>query len=56
MHMITQALLYAYRMDRTLVLLSKGFDYDPRGWEGMFKPLSDTCRDPNGTRWKGSSE
>lgn len=33
----------AYATERTLILKSKGWIYDKKGWEDVFKPLSDTC-------------
>ena len=33
---------------RTLILQSKGWRYNKKGFEEVFLPLSETCRDPSG--------
>ena len=33
---------------RTLILQSKGWQYNKKGFEEVFLPLSETCSDPSG--------
>ncbi|XP_041472107.1 alpha-(1,6)-fucosyltransferase-like [Lytechinus variegatus] len=52
-HHVSYCMIMAYGTGRTLILQSKGWDYDKEGWEKFFQPLSETCRDPTGvTRGK----
>ena len=39
-HTVVGHLIAALQANRTLVLLSKGWDYAPEGWEYIFLPLS----------------
>ena len=34
--------------ERTLILKSQGWRYNKKGFEEVFLPLSETCRDPSG--------
>ena len=43
--------------ERTLVLKSQGWRYNKKGFEEVFLPLSETCRDPSGathSTWPGT--
>lgn len=54
LHHLTYCLIVAYSTERTMILQSKGWKYAPKGWETLFLPMSETCRDANGTsrdRW-----
>ncbi len=42
-HHVVYCFISAYAMHRMLVLDSTNWRYSSRGWENVFKPLSDTC-------------
>ncbi|KAL8617581.1 hypothetical protein ACOMHN_033127 [Nucella lapillus] len=56
LHHVTYCLIVAYATQRTLVLDSRGWRYASRGWDSVFKPLSDTCTDASGpsVHWAAS--
>ncbi|XP_063364778.1 alpha-(1,6)-fucosyltransferase [Cydia amplana] len=43
LHHIVYCLIFAYATERTLILNSKGWRYNNKGWEYVFHPISDTC-------------
>ena len=48
--------LVAYGTERTMILKSKGWQYNINGYEEIFQPLSDTCRKTMGqniANWTG---
>lgn len=48
--------MVAYGSQRTLILKSKGWRYHKGGWEEVFKPISETCTNPEGessSNWPG---
>ncbi|XP_033734608.1 alpha-(1,6)-fucosyltransferase-like [Pecten maximus] len=48
LHHVTYCMMVAYATQRTLILESRGWRYASSGWESVFLPLSDTCRDKKG--------
>lgn len=48
LHHVTYCLMMAYATERTLILDSKGWRYASGGWETVFLPLSNNCRDTYG--------
>lgn len=38
----------AYATERTLILESKGWNYNKNGWEDLFMPVSETCTTSDG--------
>jgi len=58
-HHAIYCFLVAYGTERTLILNSKGWRYNKKGFEDVFLPLSDTCTDPQGSSrssWPGKSD
>lgn len=56
LHHVAYCMMVAYGSGRTLVLNSRNWRYNRAGWEQVFQPLSDTCRDPGGrsrAAWPG---
>lgn len=43
LHHIVYCLIFAYATERTLILNSRGWRYNNKGWEYVFHPISDTC-------------
>nr|XP_049700311.1 alpha-(1,6)-fucosyltransferase isoform X1 [Helicoverpa armigera] len=43
LHHIVYCLIFAYATERTLILNSKGWRYNNKGWDYVFMPISDTC-------------
>ncbi|CAH0726729.1 unnamed protein product, partial [Brenthis ino] len=43
LHHIVYCLIFAYATERTLILNSKGWRYNNKGWEYVFYPISDSC-------------
>ncbi|XP_022644027.1 alpha-(1,6)-fucosyltransferase-like isoform X1 [Varroa jacobsoni] len=43
LHHATYCLVMSISMKRTLILKSKGWRYNPRGFEDVFQPLSNSC-------------
>lgn len=43
LHHAVYCLIVAYGTQRTLILQSKGWKYNRKGWEQVFKPVSETC-------------
>ncbi|CAG4961605.1 unnamed protein product [Colias eurytheme] len=43
LHHIVYCLIFAYATERTLILNSKGWRYNTKGWEYVFHPISDSC-------------
>ncbi|XP_032517976.2 alpha-(1,6)-fucosyltransferase [Danaus plexippus] len=57
LHHIVYCLIFAYATERTLILNSKGWRYNNKGWEYVFHPISDTCTtayDDKVVPWPGS--
>ena len=56
LHHMIFCLNMAYGTGRTLVLNSRNWHYNKAGWEQVFQPLSNTCRDAEGrsnASWPG---
>lgn len=47
-HHAIYCFLVAYGTERTMILKSTGWRYNKKGFEEVFLPLSETCRDPGG--------
>ncbi|NP_001280620.1 alpha-(1,6)-fucosyltransferase-like isoform X1 [Bombyx mori] len=43
LHHIVYCLIFAYATERTLILNSKGWRYNTKGWEYVFHPISESC-------------
>ncbi|CAG9123085.1 unnamed protein product [Plutella xylostella] len=43
MHHLVYCLIFAYATERTLIVNSKGWRYNTKGWDYTFYPLSETC-------------
>ncbi|XP_063828820.1 alpha-(1,6)-fucosyltransferase [Ostrinia nubilalis] len=43
LHHIVYCLIFAYATERTLILNSKGWRYNNKGWDYVFHPISDSC-------------
>ncbi|XP_026330680.1 alpha-(1,6)-fucosyltransferase isoform X2 [Hyposmocoma kahamanoa] len=43
LHHIAYCLIFAYATERTLILQSRGWRYNTKGWDYVFYPLSDSC-------------
>ncbi|XP_026741554.1 alpha-(1,6)-fucosyltransferase [Trichoplusia ni] len=43
LHHIVYCLIFAYATERTLILNSKGWRYNNKGWDYVFQPISDSC-------------
>lgn len=59
LHHVVYCFMVAYGTQRTLILKSKGWRYHKAGWEDVFKPISESCRDPQGetmSNWPGTAE
>lgn len=44
-HHAVYCLIVAYGTQRTLILRSHNWRYAQKGWESVFMPISDTCKD-----------
>nr|CAG4648559.1 EOG090X03KK [Polyphemus pediculus] len=58
-HHAAYCFIMAYATKRTMILNSKKWRYHHGGWEKIFLPVSDTCRDPGGVdknKWPGRNE
>ena len=58
-HHAIYCFLVAYGTERTLVLKSKGWRYNKKGFENVFLPLSDTCLEAEGSSrssWPGKED
>jgi len=56
LHHAVYCFIVAYGTERTLILKSKGWRYNRNGFEEIFQPLSDTCRETTGqnkAHWPG---
>uniref|UniRef100_A0A8C4QCX5 Alpha-(1,6)-fucosyltransferase n=1 Tax=Eptatretus burgeri TaxID=7764 RepID=A0A8C4QCX5_EPTBU len=56
LHHVVYCFMIAYGTHRTLVLESRGWRYNPYGFEKVFLPVSDTCTDRRGRHvghWAG---
>lgn len=56
---VIYCLVMAYATQRTLILDSTNWNGNEQGWEALFKPLSDTCVNSNGTssaKWPGTKD
>ncbi|XP_014253946.1 alpha-(1,6)-fucosyltransferase [Cimex lectularius] len=56
LHHAVYCLLVAFGTERTLILQSRGWRYNKNGWEQVFQPVSDTCREVKSpiTPWPGT--
>ena len=48
-HHLMYCFIVAYGLQRTLIIDSSGWRYSTNGWDGIFKPVSETC-----TSYKGN--
>lgn len=58
-HHAIYCFLVAYGTERTLILKSKGWRYNKKGFEDVFLPLSETCTDQEGgskSSWPGKED
>jgi len=58
LHHAVYCFIVAYGTERTMILKSKGWRYNRNGYEEIFQPLSETCREPSGQKnhWPGSKD
>ncbi|XP_016084563.1 alpha-(1,6)-fucosyltransferase-like [Sinocyclocheilus grahami] len=49
LHHVVYCFMIAYGTQRVLILESHNWRYAPKGWETVFRPVSDTCTDRSGT-------
>ncbi|XP_068688113.1 alpha-(1,6)-fucosyltransferase-like [Montipora foliosa] len=56
-HHLMYCFIIAYGLQRTLILDSNGWRYSPNGWNGIFKPVSETCTSYRGSLgyWSGEA-
>lgn len=47
-HHLMYCFIVAYGLQRTLIIDSSGWRYSPKGWNGIFKPVSETCTNHQG--------
>jgi len=52
-HHAIYCFLVAYGTERTLVLKSKGWRYNKKGFQDVFLPMSETCTNPEGSSRSG---
>jgi len=52
-HHAIYCFLVAYGTERTLILKSKGWRYNKKGFQDVFLPMSETCTDPEGSSRSG---
>ncbi|XP_059046636.1 alpha-(1,6)-fucosyltransferase [Achroia grisella] len=50
LHHIVYCLIFAYATERTLILNSKGWRYNTKGWDYVFYPISDSCTSAYGDK------
>merc|ERR1719342_649355 len=59
-HHAIYCFLVAYGTERTLILKSKGWRYNKKGFENVFLPMSETCTEAEGTssrsNWPGRED
>ena len=58
-HHAIYCFLVAYGTERTLILKSKGWRYNKKGFENVFLPLSETCTEAEGgsrSSWPGKED
>jgi len=58
-HHAIYCFLVAYGTERTLILKSKGWRYNKKGFQDVFMPMSETCTDPEGSSrsgWPGKQD
>uniref|UniRef100_A0A8C2CBV7 Alpha-(1,6)-fucosyltransferase n=1 Tax=Cyprinus carpio TaxID=7962 RepID=A0A8C2CBV7_CYPCA len=48
LHHVVYCFMIAYGTQRVLILESHNWRYAPKGWETVFRPVSDTCTDRSG--------
>lgn len=55
MHHVMYCFITAYSTNRTMILESKQWRYNIKGFEAYFQPLSETCNSYNGlaVNWNG---
>uniref|UniRef100_A0A672P418 Alpha-(1,6)-fucosyltransferase n=1 Tax=Sinocyclocheilus grahami TaxID=75366 RepID=A0A672P418_SINGR len=59
LHHVVYCFMIAYGTQRVLILESHNWRYAPKGWETVFRPVSDTCTDRSGTttgHWSGERQ
>ena len=58
LHHAVYCFITAYGTERTLILKSKGWRYNRNGYEEIFQPVSETCREATGQKshWPGSEK
>lgn len=59
LHHIVYCLMTAYSSQRTMILISQGWEYNEIGWESVFQPLSNNCNGVGSgicTPWKGFND
>ena len=49
MHHMLFCAMYAYGLQRTLILESSNWRYNKAGWDAVFLPVSETCTKTKGT-------
>ena len=56
-HHLMYCFVVAYGLERTLIVDSSGWRYSSKGWNGIFKPLSETCTAYQGSlaSWGGTA-
>lgn len=47
-HHLMYCFIVGYGLQRTLIIDSSGWRYSPKGWNGIFKPVSETCTNHKG--------
>ncbi|XP_051951263.1 alpha-(1,6)-fucosyltransferase-like [Xyrauchen texanus] len=58
LHHVVYCFMIAYGTQRVLILESHNWRYAPKGWETVFRPVSDTCTDRSGAttgHWSGEA-
>ena len=48
MHHMLFCAMYAYGLQRTLIVNSSNWRYNKAGWDAVFLPVSETCAIPTG--------
>lgn len=56
-HHLMYCFIVAYGLERTLIIDSVGWRYSSKGWNGIFKPVSETCTTHQGNiaSWNGAA-
>ena len=58
MHHLMYCFITSYFMNRTLILDSSGWRYNPDGYEAFFMPLSENCKTTKSSQyyWTGKTD